>query len=152
MAKSILTSTVRGLLVAMGTLAVLCAAGPSATAAGQCEPDNGGGCVRADGFACAPSSDNPPAKGGCYTVKQDRVLKCLCLATPPRGLVSPRPIIRQGGGVNTGPGATTNAECINKCDRAQIACRAEARTQIEMLKCGRAFQACVAECDAPHPH
>ncbi len=48
----------------------------------SCKEDSGGGCER-DGLACSPSSDAPPAAGKCTTVTQERVLKCLCLKTPP---------------------------------------------------------------------
>ena len=46
-------------------------------AAAACKEDSGGGCER-DGLACSP-----PDNGKCYTVKQERVLKCMCLAAKP---------------------------------------------------------------------
>jgi len=50
-----------------------------------CPVDAGGGC-KTDGAKC-----NPPAGGKCYTVKQRRVLACVCSVNkPPNALRSTR--------------------------------------------------------------
>src|ERR1700685_3353094 len=56
----------------------------------ECVKDAGGGCER-DGLACSPS-DDPPNAGKFLSVKQERVLNCICHYTKPAGLVVPKTI------------------------------------------------------------
>ena len=72
----------RAALAGALALSALCLTASPAAAAG-CKLDTGGGCER-EGIACSPSSDAAPAAGKCYTVTQERVLKCLCLKTAPK--------------------------------------------------------------------
>jgi hypothetical protein len=56
----------------------------------------------------------------------------------------------QHGGLPPPGRGTDNGNCVMKCDRAQIECRQQAKTEEEQLLCGRRFQQCVADCNAPH--
>lgn len=75
--------------VAMAAAAAMAAAfamiSTDATAQ-NCGKDAGGGCAR-DGAKC-----NPPNGGKCYTVKEKRVLNCVCSVNkPPNALRTVRP-------------------------------------------------------------
>lgn len=79
-------------------------------AAASCKEDSGGGCER-DGIACSP-----PDNGKCYTVKQERILKCQCLAAKPAARtvgVSPALEYRKAP-AETLPRPSVGASTLNK--------------------------------------
>ena len=78
---------VRSVLPVLAASAAALAAAFAVTAtdavAQNCGKDAGGGC-KTDGARC-----NPPNGGRCYTVKERRVLNCVCAVTrPPNALRS----------------------------------------------------------------
>jgi len=73
-------------MAAAAAMAAAFAVASTDAVAQNCATDAGGGCKN-DGAKC-----NPPNGGKCYTVKQRRVLACVCAVNkPPNALRSTRP-------------------------------------------------------------
>ena len=83
-----LRSVLPAAAAAVAGLAAAFAVASSDASAQACQVDTGGGC-KTDGAKCSP-----PAGGKCWTVKERRVLNCVCAVNkPPNALrtVRPRP-------------------------------------------------------------
>lgn len=77
--------------MAAGSLLAVAVLSASPSAAQTCQKDAGGGC-KTDGARCSP-----PNGGRCYTVKERRVLNCVCSTTkPPNALRSTRRPVEVG--------------------------------------------------------
>lgn len=71
--------------MAAGSMLAVAVLSASPSAAQACQKDAGGGC-KTDGARCSP-----PNGGRCYTVKERRVLNCVCSTTkPPNALRTTR--------------------------------------------------------------
>jgi hypothetical protein len=143
--------TIAALAMSAALAAFALATHPAGAQSCASHQDAGGGCARDGVFACSP-----PAGGKCWTVKQERVVKCLCTQGITAGGGAPH-----GGGVPRGGGLSTNPphggfeggvegerkRCQNRCIAQQQACLTSTRSEPARVGCNRKAEQCERECD-----